>query len=320
MDALHQAKVNKKLYRLWFNLNKKTKVQVRTGVGITDKRDIDETLGQGSLGGAIASSLNLSLGFKDYFASSQDEICYGRVRIESLIFQDDVARCSTSRDRAQNGNIRIETIMKSKQLDVHPDKTCYLLTTGKENYNKIQQEIVDNPLMYDNFVVKNKKQQKYLGDIIHEDGPAASHFATVVERRGRTTAAIFELKSVLEDIRLEAAGGLIAGLDIFEMAIIPMLLNNTGAWSDMDEKTLKELEKLQTLFLTVLLAVPASVAGPALLWDTSTLSMKNRIDKRKLNLAYHIRLLDDNSLAKQVMDEQVQKHWPGLAREVEIGY
>ena len=175
----------------------------------------------------------------------------------------------------------------------------------------MHEEIVDNPLMYDNFVVKNKKQQKYLGDIIHEDGPAASHFATVVERRGRTTAAIFELKSVLEDIRLEAAGGLIAGLDIFEMAIIPMLLNNTGSWSDMDEITLKELEKLQTLFLTVLLAVPASVAGPALLWDTSTLSMKNRIDKRKLNLAYHIRRLDDNSLAKQVMDEQVQKHWPG---------
>ena len=37
---------------------------------------------------------------------------------------------------------------------------------------------------------------------------------------------------------------------------------------------------------------------------------------RDRNLAYHIRLLDDNSLAKQVMDEQVQKDWPGLAREV----
>ena len=135
--------------------------------------------------------MNLSLGFKKYFEKSQDEICYGKVRVESLIFQDDVVRCSTNRDKAQNGNLRIETVMKTKQLEIHPDKSCYLLTAGKENYRKIQEEIDKNPLTYDNFVIKKKLQQKWLGDIIHEDGPAASHHATVVERRGRTTAAIF---------------------------------------------------------------------------------------------------------------------------------
>ena len=96
-------------------------------------------------------------------------------------------------------------------------------------------------------------------------------------------------------------------LHLFMVAMSSTIHNGGMGTEFMDEKTFKELEKLQTLFLTVLLAVPASVASPSLLWDTSTLSMENRIDKRKLNLAYHIRLLDDKSLAKQVMDEQVQK-------------
>ena len=64
MDALYKAKVNRKLYKLWFNLNEKTRIQVQTAVGLTEEKDTGETLGQGSLGGAIVSSVNLSQSFE----------------------------------------------------------------------------------------------------------------------------------------------------------------------------------------------------------------------------------------------------------------
>jgi len=35
MNSLHNANVNKKLYRLWYNLNKNTKIRVSTGLGYT---------------------------------------------------------------------------------------------------------------------------------------------------------------------------------------------------------------------------------------------------------------------------------------------
>ena len=48
MGALHKAGVDQKFYRLWFLLNCKTKIQVRTSVGLTEMADVGEVLGQGS--------------------------------------------------------------------------------------------------------------------------------------------------------------------------------------------------------------------------------------------------------------------------------
>ena len=80
---------------------------------------------------------------------------------------------------------------------------------------------------------------------------------------------------------------------------------------------IQELEKLQTLFLSVLLAVPLSCPRPALSWDTASLSMANRIIQTKLNFAVHLKKLDEDSLAKQVFDEQLENGYPGLAQEAQ---
>ena len=50
-------------------------------------------------------------------------------------------------------------------------------------------------------------------------------------------------------------GGLTAGPDIWEMAVIPMILNNSDCWVEMSPKTIMELEKLQLMFYRSLLAV-----------------------------------------------------------------
>ena len=76
------------------------------------------------------------------------------------------------------------------------------------------------------------------------------------------------------------------------------------------------MEKLQTLFLSVLLAVPLSCARPALAWDTETLSMENRVAQRKLNFVCHLKRLGENLLAKQVYQEQLKHEWPGLVSEI----
>ena len=95
-----------------------------------------------------------------------------------------------------------------------------------------------------------------------------------------------------------------------------MLLNNGGTWTGVGEDTVNELEKLQTLFLSVLLAVPLSAPRPALGWETKSVGMIHRLNKMKLNLAYHIKTLDDGDLANQVLEEQSKYEWPGLASEV----
>ena len=101
------------------------------------------------------------------------------------------------------------------------------------------------------------------------------------------------------------------------MAVVPYLLNNSEVWVNLDKECMEEMDKLQTLFLSVLMAVPVSCPRPALSWDTGTLSMSNRIIQRKLNLVVHIKNLKEDALAKQVFLEQRNHGWPGLVSEAQ---
>ena len=60
-----EAKVDNKSYRIWYKLNKKTKISVKTSVGDTDEKCIPDCLGQGSAGASLVSSLNIGCAIKN---------------------------------------------------------------------------------------------------------------------------------------------------------------------------------------------------------------------------------------------------------------
>ena len=134
-----------------------------------------------------------------------------------------------------------------------------------------------DPIIYDEFKLKNEVEAKHLGEFIHQGGNNKSILSTIEHRRGRVTKSIFEIAAVLKDVRMESIGGILCGITIWEMAVLPYLLNNSETWENMEDDCIQELEKLQTLFMSVLWEVPVTCARPALTWDTATLSMQNRI-------------------------------------------
>ena len=85
----------------------------------------------------------------------------------------------------------------------------------------------------------------------------------------------------------------------------------------MSTQSVEKLDKLQNLFLQTLFAVGQSCPRPALCADTAMVTMQTRFEKSKLMLLYHIKHLEDSSLAKQVYKEQSEHGWPGLVRECE---
>ena len=100
---------------------------MKTGVGVTDVLDTGETLGQGTVGGALASALNIDEEINAHFKDSEAEISYGSTRLQPVSFQDDVLRMCTGHDDAQEGFNRFEAVFKTKLLQIHPTKSCYLL-------------------------------------------------------------------------------------------------------------------------------------------------------------------------------------------------
>ena len=88
--------------------------------------------------------------------------------------------------------------------------------------------------------------------------------ATIVSRRGKTTAAIYENQAIMEDLKVSAAGGVQVGLNMWELSVIPFLLNNAGTWIDILDEAIRELDKLQELFLRFLPDVLRSTPKPLL--------------------------------------------------------
>jgi hypothetical protein len=86
-----KAGIDNKDYRLWFQLNEDTRISVRTSVGESDSKLIKNSLGQGSFGAALASSLNIGCSIKDTF----QETCstnIGTLPLNAVVMQDDIAK------------------------------------------------------------------------------------------------------------------------------------------------------------------------------------------------------------------------------------
>jgi hypothetical protein len=225
MDTLHQVGVHPKLYRSWFNLNKQTSIKVNTAVGLSESAQAGELIGQGSAGGAIASQINIDKGLDAYFKGSSDEICYGSIRLQPLAFQDDIARLTNDVKKAGAGNVKIDYIMKEKQLQVHPDKTGYIVMGCKEYRDQVLKEAREMPIMFGGLVTKKKTVDKYLGDMFHGDGLEASVDATIDDRIGKIKASMYEVAAIVDDFRMLAVGGITSAWDLWNLAVVPSILS-----------------------------------------------------------------------------------------------
>ena len=154
-----------------------------------------------------------------------------------------------------------------------------------------------------------------LGDWISTDGLSQSASATVKKRKGLATASIYEIRAIVEDCRSNIIGGLQTGIDLWEAAVIPMLLFNAETWVSISKSTVDVLEDTQKRFYRSILSVSSGCPIPSLYLETGGMLMKNRILLRKLLFLHHLATLPDTSLAKEVYTLQTQLNLPGLVDE-----
>ena len=224
MSTLYEAEVNQKAYRTFFLLNKNTSIQVKTGSGLSEKAEVKEIICQGSGGAALVSQLNLDKGVDEMFRGSRDEINYGTVRIQPLIFQDDVLRLADCLSSVKAGNMKIGNIMNQKKLKLNEDKTGFIMM-GNEIEKKRTRVIIErSPIVCGNFRVGEKFQDKYLGDVFHQGCFAASVLATIMDREGKIKAAMLEAAAIVDDYRSQCIGGFMVAIDLLELAILPSLI------------------------------------------------------------------------------------------------
>ena len=316
LNSLYHCGVKGKEYRLIYELNKENKIQIKTSVGMTNSFEVGPTVSQGSIGGGLISTINLDFSINRFFFDSNNEIFYHEARILPLIYQDDLGRFSSNRLDAQAGIDKIEACMETKLLDLHQEKSCYIVIGSSKIKSEMKNELKLYPLTLYGSEMPEKKSERYLGDFIHEGGVSASVDATVNHRYGKLIHGIKEIKAIIEDCRSNIMGGLKVGLDIWETAYIPSLLNNSSTWMEIEETTVNKLEEMQNSFYRNLFNVPYTTPKAALIWEVGGMKIKFRIMMNKILFMNHILNLDQDTLAKQVQMMQQVHESPGLTSEV----
>ena len=166
--------------------------------------------------------------------------------------------------------------------------------------------------------MKENKSDKYLGQVLHGGGLDQSAEAIVQERMGRVKGATMEIKSIIEEFQMQAIGGMMAAVELWERSIIPSLLSGSGTWFGAKgaRAAVDLCDKAQHFYWRVMLAVPESCPKIALRSETGMIGMKWRIWEAKLSLLIRIKRHETDVLCRQVYEQGRANGWPGLGMEV----
>ena len=146
-------------------------------------------IGQGSFGAALASSLNIGCGI-DRITKGICTAKIGELELNSMIFQDDIAKMNYSMEDTRRGATDVGRLLESKQLRANTSKLKYVIIGTQKSRTDMLKDAESNPVMMGETVIENSHCEKYLGDQIHEDGCAASIEATIKGRiKGAKEAA-----------------------------------------------------------------------------------------------------------------------------------
>ena len=315
MNELYRNGVHGKPYRLLYLMNRNVRIRVHTPVGPSKEKDVGETLRQATVDGAITSAVSLDNSVRDFFARSDNEVQYFGIKLGPLLFQDDVARLALDIDSAQSANERMRNVAETKLLDFNLAKSCYIVFGPKQRRHKMHKLISEQPLKMYGKEMTQERTAKYLGDYVSEKGLADSVAVTVDKRKFLVNKAIYDIKAVLNDCRSHLTGGLVSGFDIWELAVVPMLLYNAETWQDISKRTITELENIQLKFARSVFAIGVGCPTPLLYSETGLILMELRILQKKLNFLHHLENLPDTALAKEVLRVQTEQNLPGIVSE-----
>ena len=164
-----KAKIDNKDYRLWYKLNENTRIRVKTSVGESEANLIVNSLGQGSFGAALASSINIGCAIKDTFHDTSSTNI-GTLSLNTVVMQDDIAKMNDNLGQARLGCNKIYNTLMRKQLSVNHDKCKYLIIGPKKFRDNTLKELEKEPMTMGGLVINHAVSEKYLGAWVSELG------------------------------------------------------------------------------------------------------------------------------------------------------
>ena len=237
LNSLWENGIQTDLLYLIYLLNHRARIQVKSPLGITDTFTSTDITKHGTSMGPILNNCSL------------DRICVegqgyqlGSAYIKPLEYVDDVADPNNGFEEAIGSNADIERIQKEKRIHFSDDKSKLL---------KINNKSTSRTITVSGVPLKLADRCKCLGDYFDEKG---NNYELIKDRLSRATGSINELISLYKEAvfgRYQIENMLL----LYRSVVLPRVIHNSEAWSNLSPKDVADLQKAQLSYLRRVLEV-----------------------------------------------------------------
>ena len=294
-NDIYNAGVTDDKFVLLANSNSRCKVAVKTPWGSTTERvELQKIEMQGTVLAPLKASIQLDTLGKDCFETGEGLFKYkGCVNLPPLIMIDDILAISSCGNDSVKMNAIVHSKIDSKQLMFGPKK-CFKLHIG----NKCQSTCPT--LKVHNQVMATVEKEKYLGDILSNDGKININ---IQERQNKGTGYVNQIVSMLREVSF--------GYHFFNMAMLfrtTMLINgmlcSSEALYGITTAHLEQLESCDTMLFKSLFQSPCTTPIAAYFLETGAVPIRFLIKGRRLMYLWTILQKSDDELVRKVFNAQ----------------
>ena len=126
LNDIWRCEIKGKIWRTIYKVNSHSNISIKTAVGNSPEFEIGESLKQGSV---LATAL--AAYHTDTITPLFDEeglgVIYGNLRINCLLFQDDIVKLETNSHNLNKSNTMLNHFRQKNLMEFHPDKSKYIM-------------------------------------------------------------------------------------------------------------------------------------------------------------------------------------------------
>ena len=289
---------NAKEAYIMYCLNKEGLCEVKTPYGITKKIDLVEIVMQGTSSGptqCVVSTDKVNNIGKKYVTFIRN------IEVLSCVFVDDIMHPSSNVENINGSidNCRNLELMKGFTFSNKVEKTGVLEIGTKKCDSEITSQVEAGK-------IQKVEEYKYLGQWYNKKGNHEIHirkvkekinfFVTEVKRFGST----YQVGRMAIEIRIK----------LYKTVVFPSVFYAMETWSNVTQKDLEEVEKIQGEILKGLFELRISTPYWGVLAETGLWPVKEMLRLKRLMLCQNIVNSEDDRIVKQIVRDQFDDPYP----------
>lgn len=209
---------------------------------------------------------------------------------------DDLATVSQCGTDTILSNSITNSFIESKRLELG-DKKSNRLHIGKHtNKNCYQLKVHEN-------IMNTSKQEKYIGDIISDDG---KNTANIAARKAKGFGIVGDILAILDEIPF-GKYKVEAGIHMRNGMLINGMLTNSETWYGLTEQDIKQLESVDEYLIRKILNAHSKTPIELLYLETGIIPIRYILKARRLSYLRNILQRTPDELISRVYFGQKRK-------------